>query len=545
MTDADLMKSVLDQLQDGIMAIDERENIFYINDAACKILEVEKDKIINQNVVENVPNTRLHIVLRTGEAEYDKLQNLGNKVILTSRIPIKNEKNETIAVAAVFRDITTIQKLAEEITNLRELEALLTSIIDSTSDAISVADQEGRVFMVNRAYTKITGLTPREVMGKPATIDLAEGESLHIRCAREKKPIYNVRKRLATNKREIIASVTPLFVKNEFKGSVAVIHDISEIQRLINELEATKRMLKKEKATYDFSDLVANSKAMKDVIAQANKVSEVDVDLLLVGEFGVGKEVLAQAIHNASKRKDNPYLKLNFALIPKERQGDYLFGKNSYLIEANSGTLFLENIDLMDIEVQQKLLSFLKDKIFESDHHDFIPNVRLVFATTEDLKILVGLGKFSKELFYKISVVSIHVPPLRERKDDIPELAHQLLHSLNQRYGRIVYGFTEDALEKLRNYSWPGNIRELENVIDRAMLAIDNTDPLVTSSHIPDLVEKSEEIKGTLKDMTEEFEKKIIIELLEVCHGNKTEVARKLGLTVRNLYYKLDRYGIK
>src|SRR5690606_37426585 len=191
MTEVELMKSILDQLQEGIMIMDERETIIYINDAACRIFEVDKEEILGQSVVETVPNTRLHIVLRTGEPEYDKLQNLGNKVILTSRMPIKNSKNETIAVAAVFRDITTIQKLAEEITNLREMEALLTSIIDSTSDAISVADEEGRVTMVNRAYTKITGLTPREVIGKPATVDLAEGESLHILCAKEKKPIFN------------------------------------------------------------------------------------------------------------------------------------------------------------------------------------------------------------------------------------------------------------------------------------------------------------------------------------------------------------------
>ncbi|MGB4714302.1 MAG: sigma 54-interacting transcriptional regulator [Defluviitoga tunisiensis] len=545
MTEVELMKSILDQLQEGIMIMDERETIIYINDAACRIFEVDKEEILGQSVVETVPNTRLHIVLRTGEPEYDKLQNLGNKVILTSRMPIKNSKNETIAVAAVFRDITTIQKLAEEITNLREMEALLTSIIDSTSDAISVADEEGRVTMVNRAYTKITGLTPREVIGKPATVDLAEGESLHILCAKEKKPIFNVRKRLATNKKEVVASVSPIFVKNEFKGSVAVIHDISEIQRLINELEATKRMLKKQSARYTFHDIVAHSDSMKNVITQATKVASVDVDILLVGEFGVGKEVLAQAIHNASQRKNEPYLRLNLSLLSKERQYEYLFGENSYLLKGEKGTVFLENVHAMDLEVQDKFLKFLIERTIENDSYSCSSGVRLIFATTEDLKMLVGLGKFSKELYYKISVVTIEVPALRERKEDIPELAKQLLHGLNQKYGRIVYGFTDDAIEKLINYSWPGNIRELENVLDRAMLTLGEDDVVITSAHIPDLLESNENIKGSLKEMTEEYEKKIILELLEVCHGNKTEVARRLGLTVRNLYYKLDRYGIK
>ncbi|HOO74376.1 MAG TPA: PAS domain S-box protein, partial [Tepiditoga sp.] len=161
----DLNKAILDQLQEGVIAVDEHEKIVFINDSACRILELSKENLLNKNVVETVPNTRLHIILRTGDSEVDRLQNLGNKVIITSRLPIRNDVNEVVASVAVFRDITTMQKLAEEITNLRDLEAMLTSIIDSTSDAISVADQEGRVIMVNRAYTKITGLTPREVIG--------------------------------------------------------------------------------------------------------------------------------------------------------------------------------------------------------------------------------------------------------------------------------------------------------------------------------------------------------------------------------------------
>lgn len=545
MNNNELIKSILDQLQEGVIAIDEHENLFFINDSACRILDLERNNVLNKNVVETVPNTRLHIILRTGESELDRLQNLGNKVIITSRFPIKNDENETIASAAVFRDVTTIQKLAEEVTNLREIEAMLTSIIDSTTDAISVADQEGRVVMVNRAYTKITGLTPREVIGKPASIDIEEGESLHIRCAREKKPIFNVRKKVAGSKKDVIASVTPYFVKNEFKGSVAVIHDISEIQRLMNELEATKRMLKKEKARYSFDDIVSESDEMKNVIKQAQKAAQTKVNILIQGEYGVGKEILAQAIHNYSDRKENSYLKINLSMIQKNKQDEMLFGEKSYIAQADKGTLFIENIHEASEEIQEKLLKFIRDNEFYSDFYDLKPDVRFIFSTTEDLKTLIGLGKFSKEIYYKISVVTIDIPPLRQRTKDIPKLARQILHSLNQKYGRVIYDFTDDAITKLKDYSWNGNIRELENVIDRSILNLENNDSIITSSHIPEIIENKEKNSGTLKELVEEYEKRIIMEILEVCHGNKTEASKKLGLTVRNLYYKLDRYGIK
>lgn len=545
MLEEKIFENILNQIQESVIVINTNENIIFINDSACRILNLEKEKILSKNVIDIIPNTRLHIVLRTGEPELDRLQNLGNKIIITSRIPIKNENNETQLVVAVFRDITTVQKLAEEITNLKEIEATLTSIIDSTSDAISVADQEGRVVMVNKAYTRITGLTPREVIGKPASIDIAEGESLHIRCAREKKHLFNVKMKIRESKKDVIASVAPLFVKEEFKGSVAVIHDITEIQRLMNELEATRRILKKQKAKYNFDDIVSKSQVMKNIIKQSQKASITKVNILIVGEYGVGKEILAQAIHNSSERKDNSYFKLNFSMIPENSQDNMLFGENSYIRKANEGTLFIENIHLLNKNNQEKLLKFLKDEYIENDFANYKPDVRFMFSTTEDLKMLVSIGKFSRELFYKISVVTIKVPPLRERKDDILVLAKQILHSLNQKYGRVIYDFTEDALNKLLNYQWNGNIRELENVIDRSILNLEYQDNVITSSHIPELNEVQEKNLGNLKELIEEYERKIIIETLEVSHGNKTEAAKKLGLTVRNLYYKLERYNIK
>lgn len=549
MNNEEMIMRILDDIQEAIILINSNEEIIFLNNSAAKILNLPKEKVLHTKVTETITDTRLHIVLKTGIPELDRIQNLGKKIIVTSRFPIKDENDEIIGAAAIFRDVTSIQKLAEEVTNLRELDSLLRAIIDSTYDAISVADEEGRIVMVNKAYTKVTGLTPKEVIGKLATYDIAEGhESMHIRCAREKRAILNVKTKLATNKKEVLINVNPIFVKGEFKGSVGVIHDISEIERLIRELEATKRLLKKDEAKYTFEDIVAESEIMKNVVFQAKKAANTDVNVLLYGEPGVGKEILAQAIHNYSSRRDSPFIATNLLLQDEEKQIENFFEKNNVIERADSGTLFIDNTHLMSPEVQDLILKLLNEGEVLYKNRKITLNARIIFATPENLKELMSIGKFSRKLYYKISVVTIEVPALRERKEDIPKMAKQVLHILNQKHEKMIYGISEDAINILKSYDWPGNIRELENVLDRALMNMSQSDTMITSMHLPELrtldIDKPE-LNGTLKELLDEYEKHIIIETLKTCQGNKTATAKKLGLTVRNLYYKLEKLGLK
>ncbi|KLO23429.1 ATPase AAA [Marinitoga sp. 1197] len=550
MKNDEMIMRILDDIQEAVILINHEEKIIFLNNSASKILGIPKKKALNTKVTDTITDTRLHIVLKTGIPELDRIQNLGKKVIVTSRFPIRDEEDIIIGAAAIFRDITSIQKLAEEVTNLRELDSLLRAIIDSTYDAISVADEEGRIVMVNKAYTKVTGLTPKEVIGKLATYDIAEGhESMHIKCAREKQPILNVKTKLSTNKKEVLINVNPIFVKGEFKGSVGVIHDISEIERLIRELEATKRLLKKEEAKYTFEDIVAESEIMKNVVFQSKKAANTNVNILLYGEAGVGKEILAQAIHNYSKRREFPFLSTNLLLQDEKKQLENFFENEDNLIErAEKGTIFIDNAHLMGPEVQNLMIKLLNDGEVFYKNKKISLNAKIIFATPENLKELMSIGKFSRKLYYKISVVTIEVPALRERKDDIPKMAKQILHILNQKHEKVVYDFSEDAIKILESYEWPGNIRELENVLDRALMNMSQSDTIVTSIHLPELktieLDKNK-INGTLKELLDEYEKFIIIETLKDCQGNKTAAARKLGLTVRNLYYKLEKLGLK
>ncbi len=560
----DLLEMVLDSIIEGIIIVDKQARVIYINKQACVILGLSPNQVLNRYVVDVIPNTRLHIVVQTGVPEFDRLQEIGNTKIITSRVPIRDKDGEIVGAAAIFRDVTSVQKMAEEVTNLREIEATLKAIIESTSDAISVADAQGRIVLVNNAYTKITGFTAQQVIGKPATVDIAEGESMHMKVAQTKQPIYGARLLVGPTKRDVIVDVTPLFVKGEFKGSVGVIHDVSEIMRLTRELEEVKRLIRTMSAKYTFEDIVAESPKMKIALVQAMKVAQTPATVLLRGESGTGKELFAHAIHNASDRKDKPFVSVNCAAIPESIFESELFGytagaftgakregKKGLLEEANHGTIFFDEIGKMPLAVQSKLLRFIESK-------EIVPiggtkpikvDVRIIAATNMNLEKMVQEGLFLPDLYFRLNVFPIFLPPLKERREDIPLLVQRIIRKLNQEYGRTVEGISPDAIHKLLSYDWPGNVRELENIIGRAIINMEPDDTYIRAQHLPALrpsfsaagVSKV----GNLRQLVSEYEKGLILKVLEETGWNIQKSAQLLGLSVRTLYYKMKNLDIK
>ncbi len=558
-----LFREIINTLVEAVLVIDAKEKIILINDEACKILGLERERVLGKSVIDTVPNTRLHIVLKTGKPEHNKVQYLGKKTIVTNRIPLIDKDGKVYAVMAVFRDITSVQKMAEEVTNLREVEAMLTAIIDSTHDAISVADSSGRIIMVNRAYTRITGMSAKYVVGKMATVDISEGSSLHLEVAKTKEPIFNARLKVGPAKKEVVVNVTPFFVKNEFKGSVGVIHDISEIEKLAKELEDTKRMLRHVKAHYTFDDIAGSSNKMQVAIEQAKKVSKTKMTVLLRGPSGTGKELFAHAIHNASERANQSFISVNCAALPETILESELFGytegaftgarkggKQGLLAEANKGTLFLDEIGKMSLNVQSKFLRFLQNKEVTpvGGSKSYKIDTRIIAATNLDLEELIEKGEFLSDLYYRLNVVPIIIPPLKEHLEDLPEIASIILMRLNQEYGRVVEEISPDAMKSLQKYNWPGNVRELENIIGRSLINMEPEEKLILPKHIPVLSDNSENIternkKGNLNELVDEYEKSIILNALERNKGNKTKTAKDLGISIRALYYKIERYG--
>ncbi|WP_102345656.1 sigma-54 interaction domain-containing protein [Bacillus sp. Marseille-P3661] len=563
---------ILNTTYDGMIAIDQSETVILLNKSAERIMGVDQGMVIGNKLSSFFPASRLHKVLETKKPEFNQEQELenGSKIILSS-IPMINDNGEVIGALAVFKDMTDIYQLAEEITNLKEIKSMLEAIIQSSEEAISVVDEQGNGIMVNPAYTRLTGLKNEDIVGKPATADISEGESMHLKVLKTRKPVRGVRMRLRPNRRDVIVNVAPVIVDGILKGSVGVIHDVSEIQSLTDELRRARHIIRTLEAKYTFEDIIGSSVEMNFAIEQAKLGAKTPATVLLRGESGTGKELFAHAIHNASDRRFNKFIRVNCAAIAESLLESELFGyeegafsgakrggKRGLFEEANNGSIFLDEIGELSASTQAKLLRVLQEnEIVRVGGTKSIPiNVRVIAATHVNLEKGMAEGTIREDLYYRINRLPIQIPALRERKEDIPDLCQHLLHKINQDYGRNVEGLTKEAIQYLTDYYWPGNVRELENVLGRAIINMKFNENLIDVPHIPLLQPKDKEMNNQLTysiaqnksrpltNLIEEYEKAIIVTTLNNNKGNKTQTAKDLEISLRNLYYKLEKYDI-
>lgn len=449
---------------------------------------------------------------------------------------------------------------------LTEKERMLEAIIHCTSEAISVADQDGQTMLINPAYTRMTGFTEKDVVGKPATADIGMQESVHLRVLSTGENVRDVRMKIGQEKRDIIVNAAPVIVDGFVRGSVGVIRDISEMQALTRELQAARQKIRTLEAKYTFDDIIAESDAMRYVIDQAKLAATMPVNVLIRGESGTGKELFAHAIHTASERRYRPFIRVNCAAIAPTLLESELFGyeegafsgarrggKRGYFEEANEGSLFLDEIGELPLDVQAKLLRVLQEnEVVRVGGTKSIPvDVRVIAATNANLEDKIAKSEFREDLYYRINRLPIHIPALRERPDDIEPLVTHLLRKLNQSYGRSIQSVAHDALEAIKAQEWKGNVRELENVLGRALIFTDKSEDVLRKGHLQLVrpgtnmrsAELEKEIKPLAKSMAE-YEKNVLLSALNAFSGNKTEAARQLGISLRALYYKLERFDL-
>ncbi|MED0654064.1 sigma-54-dependent Fis family transcriptional regulator [Anoxybacillus geothermalis] len=554
---------------DGMIVVDEYAYITDMNESAAQLLGVDKDEVIGRHILSVLPSSGLPRVLKTRQTEFHQEVELANgKKIIATRIPIIDDSGKLFGALAVFKDITELVALAEEITDLKEIRMMLEAIIHSSEEAISVVDENGNGILINPAYTRLTGLTEEDVIGKPATADIAEGESMHMQVLKTRRPVRGARMKVGPKNRDVIVNVAPIIVDGVLKGSVGVIHDVSEIQRLTAELNRARQIIRTLEAKYSFADIIGESEEMKVAIEQAKLAAKTPATILLRGESGTGKELFAHAIHNASDRKYNKFIRVNCAAIPETLLESELFGyeegafsgarrggKRGLFEEANNGSIFLDEIGELSASTQAKLLRVLQEReIVRVGGTKPIPiNVRVIAATNVNLEKAIAEGAFREDLYYRLNRMPIYIPPLRARKEDIPALCRHLIQKLNQDYGRNVEGVTDEAMVKLLAYDWPGNVRELENVLGRAMIFMKFHEVMIDISHLPPLSAPSAapsvrpETEGEFRPLDEmlgRYEAQLLEEALRRHRGNKTAAARALGISVRNLYYKLEKYNI-
>ncbi|MDO9534648.1 MAG: sigma 54-interacting transcriptional regulator [Bacillota bacterium] len=437
-------------------------------------------------------------------------------------------------------------------------------ILERINDPIIVIDKDGYVVYVNAAYEYQLGASRGQVLRKNLYHKYPHDKLLHV--LKTGQPIEAEEHYNETLGFDIVASFLPIKGKDGQVNGVIGVGNIGSVYHLNKYLRSVKSQGRKGikasiyKMHDSFSKVISQDQKMLYCINVVSKVAGTEASIMLRGETGSGKEVLAQAIHEASERRTYPFVAINCSAIPETLLESELFGyvagaftgakssgKIGKLEEAQNGTLFLDEIGDISLNTQVKLLRFTQERYIEKlGINKRIPvNVRIISATNKNLEQMVQQGEFRSDLYYRLNVVPIFIPPLRERFADISLFAFYFLNNYIKKYGKTI-SMSPDAIECLQDYHWPGNVRELKNVIEHAVIMCQGDtitpDDFKLSKNIG--VQQGEPSNLCLNTAVEELERKIINAALEKAYYNRSRAAKYLGISRNSFYAKLKKYNI-
>ncbi|GAB6173947.1 hypothetical protein JCM15765_34250 [Paradesulfitobacterium aromaticivorans] len=447
------------------------------------------------------------------------------------------------------------------------------SILDCALEGVMVADDNCVISYINPAYSRLTGLDPKQEIGRVLHENIPSGPLRE--AITTGRPVYGRRYQPPGSKAELIVNAAPIFVNGQIVGGVSFCQDISDILLLTKKLAQSTELVNTltEKleswggARYSFDDIVGEAKVLRDAVQIARKAALGSSTVLLLGESGTGKELFAQAIANASERRRKPFFTVNCAAIPENLLESEFFGyekgaftganrrKIGLFEKADGGTVFLDEIGDMSLVLQAKILRVLQEGEITrlGGWQPIKVDVRLISATNRNLARMVEEGKFRQDLYFRLNVVNIMIPPLHERREDIPLLCRHVLNRLNRKLGCHVEGVEEQAIELLISYNWPGNVRELENVLERAINLTEGS--VITAENL--LLPEQKKGRGITpathaatraKDNEERIlslaaQERLAIEQALKQYGTtvegKTQAARVLGISLATLYKRL------
>jgi len=486
--------------------------------------------------------------------------NINNTNYTADYLPYKNSQGLPTSVIIVFY----IKKLCVE---------WLIKAMDAIPDAILLCDENQVVKYINPSYTKLKGLHWDEIVGKK--INEVRPYKLIPSVVNTGISINNMYRQLDDMK--FTVDIMPIINNNKIVGGISISKDLSQIKELINSCNHAYATLKEDKKYNDsdikednlFSKIIGYSPILLEVLEKAKIASKINSNVLIFGETGTGKELIAQAIHNGGKQKKGLFVAINCAAIPTELMESELFGheggaftgaKNQAKIGlfeiANGGTIFLDEIGELSLSSQTKLLRVLENKkIRRVGGLKEIPiNVRILAATNRDLKLMLEEGDFREDLYYRLNVFQINIPPLRKRLADIPLLANHIIKKVCLQLDKKSI-LSEESLKVLLNYKWPGNVRELENALEYAINISDSH--LIEPKHLPLSIHNSylaeppisaNEKTTNMPIPLENLEKQSIIAALKVfglSTSGKRKSAQFLGISLTTLYNKIKKYKIK
>lgn len=442
----------------------------------------------------------------------------------------------------------------------------LQSVLTTDNDAVTVINTESKVLFWNEAAEQTYNIQKQQIIGETITDFFKKEDLMVLKVLETEKPVRNIYHRPRNDKHVFVNSSPVYDSENRLIGAVSVEQDITHIVKLNEKLSATSTRLNelKQKVYHKqletpFSKLTGRSPAIQRTIQLAVKSAKTNATVLILGESGTGKELCAQAIHETSTRKDQPFVPINCGAIPHALFESELFGyergaftgavkeKAGKIEMANGGTLFLDEIGELPLDMQVKLLRVLQENVVYrvGGSSGRKVDVRIIAATNRNLDQMIQEETFRSDLFYRLNVIQITMPPLRERLEDIPELVQLFLDELKVEYQLTTPSFTEEAVELLLQYDWPGNIRELRNIIERAVIISEQNE--IGMKELLSLFPKSQSMTKKTASLTEEkqlLEKERIEQVLKQTHGNKSAAAKELAMSRVTLYKKIKKYGI-
>lgn len=580
------LETLLRSIQLGTLLIDSRGQIMFANAAFCHLANLTEEQVIHQSVLTLLPTLEWDVILGQSELPPPKKIALGQSqvVVQFSYSSLHNQQG----IIALFQDCTQLETIAHELLTVKNLHQLLDTVLEHAYDGIVMIDQSGKINFLSQAMCELFRTTSQRTIGRPVdevfpdmrlsqVLKTGEAEMSEVM---EINGIQYLIHRIPVKTAEGIVGVIGKVMFRQLR-------EVREIARRLDQLEKQvdyyKEQLKKHISTKFTWDHIVTCDAQIDRLKRiAGQAAKGQSTIMLRGESGTGKEMFAHAIHAASPRKSGPFITINCAAIPEQLLESELFGYESGAFTgadragkrgkfdlANGGTLFLDEIGDMSPHLQAKLLRVLQEKEFYriGGTEKIEVDVRIIAATHRPLEELVESGKFREDLYYRLHVISLEIPPLRKRKEDILLLANHFIHELNTQMGTSITGLSEEVEQILLSYRWPGNIRELRNTMERAMTFAEHGK--IQADDLPETIVRK--VKLTSQEVSpreekpfvspddtflslppaelwrkrqEGTEKEMMKEALSRSNGNRSKAARILGMSRSNFYEKLKKYNL-
>ena len=561
------LNTIIDCTHNGILTVNDEGEIILINRAAEVALRLKREEVVGRKVGEVLPQNRLTEALVKGEVSFGQKFILGKKGYICNITPVHGN-GKFMGTVGVFQDISELELISEELSYTKEIKEELIALIESSFDGIHVTDNEGKTLRANRAFCRITGWKTGDLIGKTMQELIDEGvysQDIAAMVVMRRESVTVSQKSKPGN--IVMITANPIFDERGVLFRIVInVRDISELNLLRQQLEQAQTLsqhYQEKLSKYNLADqFVIRSKESRDLADLCVRLGQVDATVLIKGESGVGKEFAAQLIHSNSNRRHKAMVTVNCAAIPESLFESELFGyepgaftgaskqRKRGLFEASEGgNLFLDEIGEMPLNTQAKLLRAIQEKIITRVGGTIPINVdvRIIAATNRNLQEMMQNKEFRNDLYFRLNVIPVVVPPLREKKVEIPFLVDHFIHKFNAKY-HLHKRIDEREIKALMNYDWPGNIRELENLIER--LIVTYPGEVIRHINLQDIETtinegiKYESFAGfKLQTAIEQLERQMIKNSLETL-GSTRKAALELGVSQPTIVRKAAKYNI-